>query len=94
MAKHSKDEERPHPLLHEATWRGVAGTVAMGASMLGVTQLAELPSLVEPVIISFASGGVLYTARSAAKAGEKHVTPTSSPRDDDGNLLVAISPEI
>lgn len=93
MARHNKDD-RPHPLLHEATWRGVVGVVGVGGSMLGITQFADLPTVVEPVLVSFASGGVLFATRSAAKASEKHVTPTSDPRDDYGNPLVAISPEI
>lgn len=92
MARHS--DERPHPLLNEATWRGIAGGIALGGGFLGIQQVQDLPALVEPVIGALAAGGVFLTTRSAAKAGEKHVTPTSSPRDDDGNPLVAISPEI
>lgn len=92
MARHS--DERPHPLLNEATWRGIAGTLAVGGTYLGVEQFAGLPDVVEPIIKAFAAGGVLLTARSAAKAGEKHVTPVRDPRDDEGNRLVAISPDI
>ena len=93
MARHGKDD-RPHPLLNEATWRGAFGAVAIGGAFIGAEQITALPEAIDPVLKSLAAGGVLFTARNAAKAGEKYVTPTTDPKDDYGNPLVAISPEI
>lgn len=95
MARHS--DERPHPLRSEATWIGIAGGVGLIAANLGLESLATLPGQVEPIIQAFGSGGLLYAAnRAVAKRGERHVTPTTDPRDDRGRRLVPIedTPEI
>lgn len=56
--------------------------------MFGVTELAQLPGMVEPVVASLGAGGVLYVSNQAvARRGEKHVTPNSDPRDNDGRPL-------
>lgn len=91
MAKHSDD--RPRPLRHEATLKAVVvGAVAVG-SMFGINQVATLGETATNVIELLAAGGAITAAAQAtARAGEKYVTPTSDPHDDQGRKLVPIDP--
>lgn len=92
MSKHKKvEDDRPHPLKHEATWVGIIGGVAVVGSFVGLEQLSALPEQATPVIQSLGSGGMLYAStKITASRGEKHVTPTADPRNDDGVPLVPL----
>jgi hypothetical protein len=93
MARHT-GEERPHPIRQEATWVGAVTAVGVLGAAFGVTQVAEVADQAPAIIGSLAAGGVLLQNKVIEKRSEKHVTPTSDPVDDQGNRLVAISPEI
>lgn len=95
MPRHS--DERPHPLRHEATLKAIViGGVAVG-SIFGVNQIPVLADSATQAIELLATGGAITAAAKAtARAGEKFVTPTADPRDDQGRRLVPIdtTPEI
>lgn len=91
MARH--DDKRPSPLRHEATLKAVViGAVAVG-SLFGVNQIPDLGETATNVIELLATGGAITAATQAtARSGEKHVTPVSDPRDNQGRRLVPVDP--
>jgi hypothetical protein len=95
MARHRDD--RPHPLRHEATLRGVIVGVGAVGAIAGVDQVGFLTEQATQMVQLFATGGAVIAAPVlAARAGEKHVTPVSDPRDNQGRRLVPVdtTPEI
>ena len=92
MSRHR--DTRPHPIRHEATWVGAFTAVGVVGASFGVTQIAELADQAPQIIGSLAAGGVLIQNKVIEKRSERHVTPLADPVDDDGNRLVAFSPEI
>lgn len=92
MARHS--DERPHPIRNEQTWIGLTTIAGIAAGGFGLAQVEAIADQLPAAIGALASGGLLIQNTAVRKRAEKKVTPTSSPRDDDGNELVAISPQI
>lgn len=89
------DEKRPHPLRNAATYSAVAGIAAIVGTKAGITALADIPVEIQPVVDALVSAGILGgSAAGFVKQGEKKVTPTSSPRNDKGELLVPATIDI
>ena len=84
----SKHKANRNPLRQEATWAAVVVGVGAVGSVVGVEAVGALAEPAKEVIQLLATGGALIAApQVAVRRGEKHVTPVSDPRDNQGRQL-------